>query len=159
MSNRLRRPGRLGRMSNRLRARRGGRLRQMPKLLALFELLAAGLTPYRVAAYDFLGSAEGLLDACNEFERTLQPMEGNALSVSGAGASVCWGFMGAMQEVGVFADPVTKQPLLRACLPPESGLVQLIRVFTAFARSHPELLHRKPAEVVSLAFQSAFPCR
>lgn len=42
---------------------------------------------------------------------------------------------------------------------PQTNLTQLIRIFTNYARSHPEKLHFSRAELAFHALYSAFPCR
>jgi len=126
---------------------------------ALAALLTIGSLPRPAAALDVLANGEGLLEACNELERGIRPSGGDSFSYSG-GREVdqCVGFIGAMQQVSVIGT-APAPPLLGACLPPASDPLQLIRVFTTYARAHPGYLHEKPAFVVMWAFQATFPCR
>jgi Rap1a immunity proteins len=132
-------------------------------------LLGVGLAanmPHRAAAAGPLASADNMLLACEQFERIAHIdndggvsvlLEASLKSVTGTDSLICWGFLGAMHQVSYWKNHDT--PLLGVCLPKESTLIQLARVFTAFARSHPEQLHEQAAAVVLRAFQSAFPCK
>ena len=73
-------------------------------------------------------------------------------------SAICYGFIGAFQQLSRFVDPQTNTPVLLICASPDSTLYQLILVFTKFARDHPELLNLKPADVVGRALAAAFPC-
>jgi hypothetical protein len=127
-------------------------------LLPALLIASIAANPLRAVAAEPLGSGEGLLEACEELGRSLKPKGGDQVFFTGINASICWGFMGAMQRVANYGDPVTQKGQFGACLPPESSLTQLIRVFTAFAKAHPQRLHEQPDRVVIEAFQSAFPC-
>jgi hypothetical protein len=70
----------------------------------------------------------------------------------------CWGYMGAVQDFYIIVDDQTRTPLLSACPGPKTKLTQLIRVFTNYARAHPQELHEKASILVYRAMLEAFPC-
>jgi Rap1a immunity proteins len=132
----------------------------MRKSLGLLTaLVTIGAVPHHAIAAEPLVSGEGMLAACEELERTIRPTGGDWVNFTSRDAGECWAFVGAMQQVSRFTDPTNRSALSGTCLPPDSTLTQLIRVFTSFARAHPEVLHERPAQVVLWAFQSAFPCQ
>ena len=104
-------------------------------------------------------NAGELLSACEDFERSVKDKGGGQLSLPLKGdVYTCFGFMNAIQDLSVLLNSDTTR-LLGSCPPPSSRVSQLIRVFTNYARKHPETLHEKAGDVAVLALQNAFPCR
>ena len=104
-------------------------------------------------------NAAELLSACEDFERNVKDKGGGQLSLPLKGdVYTCFGFMNAIQDLSVLLNSDTTR-LLGSCPPPSSRVSQLIRVFTNYARTHPERLHEKAGDVAILALQNAFPCR
>ena len=68
----------------------------------------------------------------------------------------CWGYMGAVQDFSVMVDYETGKTLFRSCPGPDTTLTQLIRVFTNYARTHPQELHEKASLLVYRAMLGAF---
>ena len=58
----------------------------------------------------------------------------------------------------VAVDSETLKPLLGSCPGPKTKLTQIIRVFTNYARTHPQELHEKASLLVLRAMLNAFPC-
>jgi hypothetical protein len=104
-------------------------------------------------------NAGELLSACEDFERNVKDEGGRQLSLPLKGdVFTCFGFMNAIQDLSVLLNSDATR-LLGSCPPSSSRVTQLIRVFTNYARTHPEKLHEKAGDVAILALQNAFPCR
>ena len=72
-------------------------------------------------------------------------------------ALVCWGYMQAIQDFSVLADPEGRR-VLGACPREKTTLLELIEAFVAYARSHARDLPENAALAVTQALQEAFPC-
>jgi Rap1a immunity proteins len=104
-------------------------------------------------------NASELLAQCEVLERGAR-VEGELLSLPrDPSAQVCYGFISAIQDLSALTDSVDGPTLTGACLPPEGTLLQLVRVFTKYARTNPAELDQKAGLVVIKAFWRAFPCR
>jgi hypothetical protein len=70
----------------------------------------------------------------------------------------CWGaFLSIQQFIGLKAAG-SKEPMFHTCVPEDTTLVQLIRLFDAYAREHPGR-SSEPFTVVALsALHDAFQC-
>jgi Rap1a immunity proteins len=64
--------------------------------------------------------------------------------------------MGAVQDFSGAVDYETGKRLLGSCPGPKTNLTQLIRVFTNYARTHPQELHEKASLLVYRAMLEAF---
>jgi Rap1a immunity proteins len=102
-------------------------------------------------------TGSGLLQACEALERGMRISGGKIQLPEGTDVRQCWGYMSAVQDFGVIEDE-TGKPLLNSCPDPKTTLTQLIRVFTNYARTHPQELHEKASLLVLRAITSAFPC-
>jgi hypothetical protein len=69
----------------------------------------------------------------------------------------CWGYMSAVQDLSGFVDETGKR-VLGFCPDPKTKLTQHIRVFTNYARTHPQELHEKASLLILRAMLNAFPC-
>lgn len=107
-----------------------------------------------------LESANELLSTCERF-LAVAKIDGDRVSLTRnePPAFECWGYLGAFQQLSAIRYDGEKLSVTRACLPAESSLVQLIRVFVSYAQKHPEELHKRASLVALDAFQAAFPCR
>lgn len=118
-------------------------------LLALILLLC---TPARSE------TGNGLLQACEALEREAL-IEGDSIQLPArTDVHECWGYMGAAQDFSAMVNNQTGKRLLNSCLGPKTTLTQLIRVFTNYARTHPQELHEKASLLVYRAMLNAFPC-
>lgn len=104
-------------------------------------------------------TALDLLNACQVLDRGVEVAGPEVRLPNDARAYMCWGYMQAAQNFAVLLLEGTSRPLLGACVTPEATLLQLIRVFTHYARSHRAKLKLQAGEVVMGAFQDSFPCR
>jgi hypothetical protein len=73
-------------------------------------------------------------------------------------ASQCWGAFGAIQALSTWTYSNKSFPLLYICAPPESTLLQFIKIFEHYADTHPERLHEEYMRVAVDALREAFPC-
>jgi hypothetical protein len=127
----------------------------MKKLLlaGIAALLATGAVS--TPAHSETGN--GLLQACEALEREARISGKNVQLPARADVHKCWGYMGAVQDLSVAVDE-TGKPLLGFCPDPKTTLTQLIRVFTNYARTHPQELHQNASMLVLNAMAQAFPC-
>jgi hypothetical protein len=124
-------------------------------LLSIFTLLLLTGSAYAIE------TGNDLLSACEVFERNaIVSAEGLRFDRSPPPeAYMCFGFMNALQQVTRWQSTGDSLPTLEICAPEKSKLTQLIRVFTNYARAHPEELHEQAASVATIALRLAFPCR
>jgi hypothetical protein len=91
-----------------------------------------------------------LLQACEALEREIRISGNNVQLPPRPDVHKCWGYMAAIQDLSVAVDDQTGKPLLGSCPGPNITLTQHIRVFTNYARAHPQELHeRAPVLVLS----------
>jgi hypothetical protein len=101
-------------------------------------------------------SGDELLQACEALERTAR-ISGDMIQLPNrTDVHRCWGYMSAVQDFSVVTNNGTR--LLKSCPGPNTTLTQLIRVFTNYARTHPQELHDKASVLVLSAMAQAFPC-
>jgi hypothetical protein len=103
-------------------------------------------------------SANELLQACEELERTMTITGDNISFPPSQTNDECWYFMSAVQQYSTLAAPGTGQRFLGACTEATTTLSQLIRAFTSYARSHPQQLNATATVVTYNAMHSTFPC-
>jgi hypothetical protein len=102
-----------------------------------------------------IGTGSDLLSACEAFERDAEVFDGHVRMGTSWDSYVCFGFMNAVQQ---FSGLKSSDQGLPICVPPGAGdLVQLIRVFTNYARAHPEQLHLQGAELAIRALEVCLP--
>jgi hypothetical protein len=123
----------------------------MMKRLGLLALTLFLCSP----AHSETGS--GLLQACEALEREIRISGNNVQLPARADVHKCWGYMGAVQDLSVAVDE-TGKPLLGSCPGPKTTLTQPIRVFTNYARTHPQELHERASLLALNAMAQAFPC-
>jgi hypothetical protein len=99
-----------------------------------------------------------LLQACEALEREARLSGENIQLPARPDVHRCWGYMSAVQDFAVIYMDEPGKPLLNSCPDPDTQLTQLIRVFTNYARTHPQELHEKASLLVYRAMLSAFPC-
>jgi hypothetical protein len=99
-------------------------------------------------------SGTAVLPSCELLLRELQVTNEGGLSFPPQGES-CYYYIAAVQDLSRYSE--NNRLTLNACLPEESKLTQLIRIFVNYAQSHPERLHL-PASILALeALRKAFP--
>jgi hypothetical protein len=123
----------------------------MAKRFGLLALILLLCTP----AHSETGN--GLLQACEALEREAR-LEGDNIALPPRpDVHRCWGYMGAVQDLSGFVDETGKR-VLGFCPDPKTKLTQHIRVFTNYARTHPQELHEKASLLILRAMLNAFPC-
>jgi hypothetical protein len=120
-----------------------------------FGLLALTLLLYTPAHSE---TGNTLLQACEALEREARIEEGRVQLSARTDVHRCWGYMAAVQDFSIIVNSETGKPLLCFCPDPKTKLTQLIRVFTNYARTHPQELHEKASVLVQRAMLAAFPC-
>ncbi len=104
-------------------------------------------------------SANELLTGCQVVVSSARA-SGDRITVSKEPtASICWGFMGAMQELSEMSFGGGLRTVTGVCLPSEITRLQLIRVFLSYAQAHPEKHHHPASQLVLEAWTEAFPCK
>jgi Rap1a immunity proteins len=118
----------------------------------LFITMAAVGQAKALTANDILTSCEALL-------RNFKPLGGEQMSIPNQGAQ-CAGYISAFQGLSVLIENNNDGSgrILKICAPPESTLVQFIRIYVNYAQANPRLLHQDAAELVLAALRKAFPC-
>ena len=143
-------------------AQDGARYERQPSRLEMKKLFLTGIAMMFLATGTVSTPARsetgnGLLQACEALEREIRISGNNIQLPARTDVHRCWGYMGAVQDLSVIVDE-TGKPLLNSCPGPDTTLTQLIRVFTNYARAHPQELHLKASQLVYRAMLSAFPC-
>jgi Rap1a immunity proteins len=122
------------------------------KIFRLLVLILLLCTPARSE------TGNGLLQACEALEREAL-IEGDSIQLPArTDVHECWGYMGAAQDFSAMVNNQTEKRLLNSCPGPKTTLTQLVRVFTNYARAHPQELHDKASLLVYRAMLNAFPC-
>ncbi len=109
----------------------------------------------RAQAFD---SAGELAQACRSLDAGKSGRGRQIAIPSSKDALMCWGYMGAMQDMSVLVDENGAR-LIGSCPPEETTLLQLIQTFVGYARGHSNELQDKPAVVVIRALHRAYPCQ
>ena len=121
-------------------------------LLIVFVALIA--TPQQASAVE---SARDLANYCEALQQGAKG-RGHNVRIPGTKAALqCWGYMQAMQNMSVLIDESGRR-VIGSCPPEETTLLQLIRAFVTYARSHPKQLEGNAAVAVINSFKDAFPC-
>jgi len=100
-----------------------------------------------------------MLQACESAEHVMRKVGDNVLLLNTPDVNKCWGFMEAVEQYSTLADQ-TGRTFLNSC-PPLTGIntTQVLRIFTTYARKHPEELSVIAAAVAYNAMADAFPCK
>jgi hypothetical protein len=120
--------------------------------LALFLIVLAA--PRDARAVD---SPRQLASYCEMLERSTKGSGRQVRIPNTKEALLCWGYMQAMQDLFGLADESGAR-IMGSCPPEDGTLLDLVRSFVAYARSHPTELHGNTALVVAKAMQAAYPC-
>jgi Rap1a immunity proteins len=102
-------------------------------------------------------TGNGLLQAWEALEREARFSGDNIQLPNKTDVYKYWGYMGAVQDFAGAVDD-TGQRLLGFCPDPKTKLTQYIRVFTNYARTHPQELHERASLLIFRAMLNAFPC-
>lgn len=119
----------------------------------IVSVMALGWSP--TVAVGLNASGLELLSNCEQFERTASVIAGK-VRYEGIDAAWCFGFFSAIIQLSGWQDD--RGAILKLCPPNEASTSQYIRIFTQYARTHPEQLHEDAGLVVWRALHTAFPC-
>lgn len=124
------------------------------KINRIFGLVLAAwmLTNFPASAEAQMVSVDGntLLGLCNA--NLKQERIGDwAMKVG-----TCLGFLTAIVNINLSGAAVGGR---KACIPSNADMNQVVDVFKAYLRDHPERRHLLGANLAGEAFSSAFPCR
>ena len=96
-----------------------------------------------------------LLSSCADIVSRVGPNAGGEVDIPQTGLS-CWHYMSAIQNMSVLETPRGVR-LLGICAPPETTLMDYVRVFVAQARKRKALSENAAAFAVVI-LSDAFPC-
>ena len=126
-------------------------MRTVLGVVALVASLFVWSQPAKATALELLGQCETLIAGAQ--------VNGDSVRLpQNPDAFVCWGFMSAIQEASALTNSPGSCGILGATPPPETTLLQMVRVFVQYARLHPKDLHKRAALVAMLSLREAFPC-
>lgn len=97
-----------------------------------------------------------LLRSCVEIVGAVGPKTDGEVDIPQTGLS-CWYYMSAIQNMSVLETPHGVR-LLGICAPPETTLIDYVRVFVAQARKR-KAQHDNAAALAVVILSEAFPCR
>jgi hypothetical protein len=97
-----------------------------------------------------------LLRSCAEIISAIGANTDGELDIPQTGLS-CWYYMSAIQNMSVLEAPHGMR-LLGICAPPETTLIDYVRVFVAQARKR-KAQHDNAAALAVVILSEAFPCR
>jgi hypothetical protein len=124
---------------------------------SLASVLAAGAIAILSCSLARAQSAGEMLQAYEALQQGMHVEGGKIFLPPRADVNQCWGFMSAVLQYSVLADQDGKT-LLGACPGPDTTVTKIIRVFTDYARAHPEKLSLQAAAAAYNAMRDAFPC-
>jgi hypothetical protein len=100
-------------------------------------------------------SSGELLPSCLEIVNRARPVSGGDIDIPPSGLS-CWHYMAAIQNASILED-VRGVRLLGICAPPETTLIDYIRIFVRYARKI-KVQEGNAAALAVVALSKAFPC-
>jgi hypothetical protein len=126
----------------------------MHRLTMLALLLACG------AAQADQGpiTAADVASWCQPF-RTAILSDGHISMQGTSDSQVCYGAFMAIQQLAATTLSSKNDSVLKACVPANVGLVEIIKVFLHYADEHPERGHDKFTDIVLSSLWTAYPCR
>jgi len=99
-----------------------------------------------------------MLSMCEEVGRGMSVREKEVTLPRSPGAYMCWGFIGAVQDVSRITDSSGAR-LLSACVPDETTGTEILQAFIKHARTNRRSDLELPAGAVAMeALAAAFPC-
>jgi hypothetical protein len=126
----------------------------MTKIIPVTALLLALLIAPAQAQ-----TAGEMLSWCSGVARTARvTTNGNVSLPPTTESGMCWGAFTALQQSLVYSDSDGK-PLLGVCAPAEGTRLQLVQVFSSYARQHPEKHHYEFMDMALIALSAALPCQ
>jgi Rap1a immunity proteins len=122
--------------------------------LALLVLMTA----FNWSQANAVENARALAGYCQKLEQGTKGAAQHIRIPNTKEALLCWGYMQAVQDLSVlvYEDGIR---IMGSCPPEQTTVLQLIRSFVTYARSHPDELEGNTAMAVFKALQHAYPCR
>jgi hypothetical protein len=130
------------------------------KKLAVFLLLGCSVAVVPMARAASMESAEEMASNCKGVAEARSSGDSIEIPTTFA-AGVCWGaFSGIQQAILIVPNSATKYEdrILNVCAPMDSTRTELIQIFMAYTKQHPEQLHKDYFFVVMSALRAAYPC-
>jgi hypothetical protein len=120
--------------------------------IQLLPVQEAAAEPYSAA--DMLSECQALLASA---KATSDP---DAIELDNSfSTGSCWGAFLAIQQLVTVKQAGARTPMFRVCVPEDTKLVQIIKIFASFAQRHPER-EGEPFTIVAIAgLHEAFRCR
>ena len=127
-------------------------LRSSVRALGFFAALISLASPTRGEP------AREMVGKCRLTVASLQVEAEHVMLPNTESAGWCWGAFEVLQRLIVYSDQ-SNQHLFRICAPPESTRVQIINIFLAYAKRHPEQLDQEFTDVALDSLIKSFPCK
>jgi hypothetical protein len=120
--------------------------------MQLLPVQEAAAEPYSAA--DMLSECQALVSSA---KATSDP---DAIELDNSfSTGSCWGAFLSIQQLVTIKQAGARNPMFRVCVPEDTTLVQIIKIFESFARRHPER-DSEPFTIVAIAgLHEAFRCR
>jgi hypothetical protein len=120
--------------------------------IQLLPVQEAAAEPYSAA--DMLSECQALLSSA---KATSDP---DAIELDNSfSTGSCWGAFLSIQQLVAVKQAGARGPMFRVCVPEDTKLVQIIKIFDSFTRRHPER-ESEPFTIVAIAgLHEAFRCR
>ena len=100
-------------------------------------------------------SSAELLRSCVEIVNMARPTEGGEVNIPSNGL-ICWYYMSAIQNMSVLED-VHGVRLLGICAPPDTHLMDFVRIFVQKAQKR-KMQNQNAAALAVVALSQSFPC-
>lgn len=100
-------------------------------------------------------TAGDLLNSCEAILKNMQTRSDGAVMFPRSGDH-CWFYMSAIQDGTVLVT--NNKRVLDVCAPPDSSLLQYVRIFVHYGRTNPSTLHQQAFATATYALREAFPC-
>src|SRR5262249_36784666 len=120
--------------------------------MQLLPVQKAAAEPYSAA--DMLAECQALLSSAKATSDPDAVELDNSFSTGS-----CWGAFLSIQQLVTVKQAGTRTPMFRVCVPEDTQLIQIIKLFASFAQRHPER-ESEPFTIVAIAgLHEAFRCR
>ncbi|MGO9544134.1 MAG: Rap1a/Tai family immunity protein [Rhodomicrobium sp.] len=106
-------------------------------------------------------SAEEMLSECQALLSTAKATaDPDAIELDNTfSTGNCWGAFLSIQQLATVKSAGAKSPAFRVCVPEDTTLIQVIQIFDAYCRQHPER-QAEPFTIVAFsALREAYRCK
>lgn len=118
----------------------------MKRMLAAIALASIGLTP----AMGNTNSTEEMIEYCRGVVVAHSDIDGTMSMDLSFGTGMCYGAFSVIQKMASRNSAV--------CMPKNVSLLQIVRIFEAYALQHPEYQSEHFFSIAALSLTQAFPC-